>query len=136
MRYVSPILLTIFLCNISFAQIEMGFKELKNGNHPNAVLSFKKDLHHKEKKAAAEYGLAQIYLDTAFVDFNPDEAWSYYLACYESLKSIKPKKKQKYLQKHNIQLTKIKKQIAEAGLQVAKMENTPEAFEHFNEVFK
>ena len=120
----------------SFGQTEQGFQQLNAGDFQEAILSFSKDLNHKDKKAAAEYGLAQIYLDTAYTEFNPDKAWLYYLACYESLKTIKPKKKQKYLQKHNIKLSKIKKQIPEAGLQVAKLANTPKAFEHFIEVFK
>ena len=100
-RVTFMILSLLSFHSILFGQTEQGFQQLKNGNFSDAILSFSKDLNHKDNKAAAEYGLAKVYLDTAFVEFNPDKSWQYYLACYESLKSIKPKKKQKYLQKNN-----------------------------------
>ena len=123
----------IIICN---GQTDIGFEHLENGNHEAAKIAFSNDLSNKKRKAVAEYGLSKVYLDTAYAEFNPDTSWRYYLACYETLKTIKSNKKQKYLEKHNIKLTKIKSQIPEAGLQVAKAKNTTEAYENFIKVFK
>ena len=56
---------------VSYCQTDLGFEQLKNKDFQSALTSFTKDLSHKERKAAAEYGLAKIYLDTSFTNFNP-----------------------------------------------------------------